>query len=212
MRLNKIFCLISSGLVLFSCVKHEVIPAPEHTVDLTYSFSGVVDNDTISLSADNLDYTCLPTQEKNLVSPPLLSSAIYYSRISSTLSTQSIQIGLGEIQWDRTSGDDPVLSTFNTFFTGVSNAFPSYNDNCSSGFKVIYTDELGSVYTSRADSSTYKDVKFSNIRQDSDATGDYSKFTSTFNCYVYYESGTLPLQGKDSLKIQMGRLKGYFKR
>ena len=104
------------------------------------------------------------------------------------------------------------LSSFNTFFTGVANAFPSYNDNCSSGFKVIYTDELGSVYTSRADSSTYKDVKFSNIRQDSDATGDYSKFTSTFNCYVYYESGTLPLQGKDSLKIQMGRLKGYFKR
>ena len=76
----------------------------------------------------------------------------------------------------------------------------------------LFTDELGSVYTSRADSSTYKDVKFSNIRQDSDATGDYSKFTSTFNCYVYYESGTLPLAGKDSLKIQMGRLKGYFKR
>ena len=213
MRLNRFFYLLFSGLILFSCIKHEVIPAPEHSVDLQYSFTATIDNDsTVSLSSDNFNYICLPTQEKNLVSPPQLSTAIYYSNISSNSSSESIQIGLGDIRWDQSTGEDPALSTFNSFFTSSTNAFPPYNDNCSPGFRVIYTDSLGSIYSSKADSTTFKSVKFSNIRQDSDATGDYSKFTCSFDCYVYYDSGTTPQAGKDSLKIQMGKFKGYFKR
>lgn len=212
MRFNYFFYVISSVVVLVSCIKHEVIPAPEHTVDLTYSFSGVIDNDSVKLSADNLDYICLPTQEKNLVSPPLLSSAIYYSNITSPLSSEGIKIGLGHISWDKSSGDDPSTSIFNTFFSSTQNTFPNYKDDCSSGFKVVYTDQNGVVYSSSETSVNYQDVKFSNIRQDSDGTGDYSKFSCTFNCYVYYESGPTPAPGKDSLKIQMGRLKGYFKK
>lgn len=212
MRFNYFFYVISSVVVLVSCIKHEVIPAPEHIVDLTYSFSGVIDNDSVKLSADNLDYICLPTQEKNLVSPPLLSSAIYYSNITSPLSSEGIKIGLGHISWDKSSGDDPSTSIFNTFFSSTQNTFPNYKDDCSSGFKVVYTDQNGVVYSSSETSVNYQDVKFSNIRQDSDGTGDYSKFSCTFNCYVYYESGPTPAPGKDSLKIQMGRLKGYFKK
>jgi len=213
MRLNKFFHLLFSGLILFSCTKHEVIPAPEYSINLDYSFTATIDNDpTVSFTSEDLEYNYQATQEKNLVNPPQLSSAIYYSNITSTSTSEAIQIGLGDIQWDQSTGEDPALSTFNTFFTSSSNAFPSFNDNCSPGFKVIYTDSLGSIYTSRADSTTFKSVKFSNIRQDTDATGDYSKFTCSFDCYVYYESGTTPQPGKDSLKIQMGKLKGYFKR
>ena len=212
MRFNYFFYFISSVAILVSCIKHEVIPAPEHTVDLSYSFTGVIENDTVTLSPDNLDYICLPTQEKNLVSPPQLSSAIYYSELSSPNTSETVKIGLGHIQWDKSIGDDPSLTTFNTFFSSTQNTFPNYKDDCSAGFKIIYTDQSGIVYSSSENSVNYQDVKFSNIRQDSDATGDYSKFSCTFNCYVYYESGPTPVQGRDSLKIQMGRLKGYFKK
>jgi hypothetical protein len=212
MRFNYYFYSFLSLLFLTSCIKHEVIPAPEHIVDLSYSFTGVINNEDVKLSSENLNYICIPTQEKNLVSPPQLSSAIYYNEISSSLSLESIKIGLGHLQWDQSTGDSPSLSIFNAFFTNTTNIFPQYKDNCSPGFKVFYTDKNGITYVSKETILEYKDVKFSNNKQDSDATGDYSKFTCTFNCYVYYESGPTPDLGRDSLKIQMGRLKGYFKK
>lgn len=210
-KLYFLFILIGS-YTINSCIKHEVIPAPTYSVDLSYSFSGVIDGQSIKFTADSVGYFCLPTQEKNLVSPPQLSSAIYYTTISSVLENASIKIGLGQISWDRTSGDDPSLDKFKSFFTSTGNAFPKYKDDCSSGFNVTYTDGNGSVYKSHENSINYQDVKFTNIKQDSDETGDYSKYSCTFNCYVYYDSGTPMTAGKDSLKIQMGKLKGWFKK
>ncbi|MGC6434403.1 MAG: hypothetical protein ACON4M_09440 [Crocinitomicaceae bacterium] len=212
MRKIYLFLFVISGLIINSCIKHEIIPAPEYTVDLTYSFAGVIDGQNVSLSPDSAAYICNPTQEKNLVSPPQLSSAIYYSTISSSSATAAMEIGLGKIDWDRSGGDDPALNDFNDFFIATANAFPSYKDFCDPGFRVVYTDENGAIYKSSENSTQYQDVKFTNIKQDSDATGDYSKFTCTFNCYVYYDSGTAMQTGKDSLKIQMGKFKGWFKK
>jgi len=212
MRPIPYFLCITLFAFLLGCVKHEIIPAPEHEVELAYSFKGVIDNDTIEMTSEFSNYRCNPTQEKNLVTPPLLSSAIYYSEISSDLVFRKIKIGLGQIQWNKSAGDDPGLEAYNAFFSSTSNMFPLYKDNLSSGFKVTYTDENNIVYESSENSSEYKDVKFTNISQDSDASGDYSKFSCTLNCYVYYVSGNTPENGRDSLKIQMGKIKGYFKK
>jgi len=212
MRKLYFILFVLTSITVVSCIKHEIIPAPEYTVDLSYSFSGIIDGTKVNFTADSVGYVCTPTQEKNLVSPPQLSSAIFYTTISSQTEIASIQIGLGQISWDRTNGDDPSVDAFKSFFTQTSNAFPNYNDNCSSGFRVTYTDDNGAIYKSSEISTNYQDIKFTNIKQDSDATGDYSKYTCTFNCYVYYDSGTPMVTGKDSLKIQMGKLKGWFKK
>lgn len=206
-----IFVLITLFTVI-SCVKHEIIPAPTPKVTLTSKFSGIVNGLPIELNEGVSGYSCIPTQDKNLLTSPNLSSAIFYSEIFSSTEKKAFRIGLGKAYWDASSSSEPGIDIFNEFFTKPSNVLPTYKDDCSLGFNVRYTDQNGTVYSSRDTSTQFQNVKFTNISQESDATGDYSKFICTFNCYVYYLSGPNPAIGLDSVKIQNGQLKGWFKK
>jgi len=197
---------------ILSCVKHEVIPAPIPTVILSAKFTATINGISTVFEDGVLGYSCNPTQEKNLVTSPLLSTAIVYSKIGSTQATESIQIALGKINWDAAKSTELTLPSFNSFFKDPLNVLPKYKDDHSSGFSAKYIDKSGTIYTSRDTSSRYKSVKFSNITQESDATGDYSKFVCTFNCYVYYLSGPNPANNLDSIQIQNAQFKGWFKK
>ncbi len=212
MKFGKLLFFTLALSVLFSCVKHEVIPAPIPKVTLISKFTGTINGVSVEYNEGVDNYTCIPTQDKNLLTSPSLSSAIYYSEILSSTYKNAIRIGLGKVNWDAGTSSDPSLSVFNSFFTTSSNILPHYKDNCMPGFNVKYTDEVGTIYTSRDTSSQFQNIKFSNMIQESDPNGDYSKFLCTFNCYVYYASGPAPAVGLDSIQIQNGQFKGWFKK
>jgi hypothetical protein len=212
MKFKSLLIIVFTTLFILSCIKHEIIPAPTPTVELKSKFTGTINGVPKELVEGVSGYTCIPTQEKNLVNSPELSSVIFYSQITSSTATPAIKIGIGKLYWDTGVSSDPTVGDFNSFFTATSNILPPYKNDCSSGFNVEYIDENGTKYSSNENSVNFKDAKFTNITQESDASGDYSKFLCTFNCYVYYSSGPSPAPGLDSVRIQNGQLKGWFKK
>lgn len=212
MKFKYVVCVVLGILSFYSCIKHEIVPAPTTTIFLTSKFTGVLDGISTEFSDSKDGYTCVTSQDKNLLTTPVLSSAIFYSKIASTSVKSSIRIGLGKLYWDAGVSAEPTLTMFQDFFNSAENILPPFKDDCSSGFNVQYVDENGTVFTSRDTSSQFQNVKFTNIKQESDASGDYSKFVCTFNCYVYYSSGPPAANGVDSVKIQNGQLKGWFKK
>ncbi len=212
MKIKFITFTIITLFTVISCIKHEVIPAPTPKVTLTSKFSGIVNGIPVEINEGVSGYTCVPTQDKNLLTSPILSSAIFYAEMFSTSEKKAFRIGLGKAFWDASVSSEPSLDVFNEFFITPSNVLPTYKDDCAQGFNVRYTDASGTIYTSRDSSTQFQNVKFTNISQESDPTGDYSKFICTFNCYVYYSSGPNPPVGLDSIKIQNGQLKGWFKK
>lgn len=199
-----ILILGTIGLVLSSCIKHEVIPAPVPMVDLTAHFYGVVDGAEIELTENVLGYVNTSEKAKIILPPPSFSSAVYYSQMSSAEVATSIKVGLGSMNWDASIAPDPPLSTFNGFF--LANDNPTYSDNGMAGFEVIFRDGWGSEWTSSETSMNVQNVEFTGIIQESDSTGDYSLFTCYFDCYAYN------VTMDDSIKIEDAVYQGWFKR
>ena len=204
----KVAALFSVGLLLGSCIEHEVIPAPVPTVDLKCSFAGTINGTGVEWTQNVQGYNCFTDKTKYLVSSPQLSSAVYYSEMSSSQTLVSIKVGMGSVMWDAGSVADPTLPIFNGFF--LSNLTPNYSNGSSNGIEVQYRDALGKIWTSKDNSVNFQNAIFSNIKQESDATGDYNMYTLNFECYVYhYDIG---LDELDSLRIQNAVLKAWFKR
>lgn len=205
---NTIAILMLGGILLPSCIKHEIIPAPEPVVDLKCSFSGVINGSDVQLTQNVNGYNTTPTKEKIILPSPQLSSANYYAQMNSGTATPYVKIGLGSIQWDASSIADPTLSQFNSFFTASTT--PAFSDNASNGFKFEYRDGTGKIWSTKQTSPNSQNVTFSNIKQESDASGDYSKFTCVFNGYVYYQDQVTMLW--DSMYVANGTYKAWFKR
>lgn len=208
MKTSVILSTTIIALILFSCIKHEVIPAPTPKVVLKSQFKGYIDgSSTLTEFNEGINgYTCITNNDVFLQ-----TTAVYYSSISSTTNpttSPSIRIGLGTLSWS--GAVSPTKDQFNAFF--ATNVLPPYKTDASNGFEIQYVTELGAIYTSSETSTNFQDKTFSNITQESDDTGDYSKFTCNFNCYVYWTGGTPALANKDSLKIQNGVFKGWFKK
>ena len=100
------------------------------------------------------------------------------------------------------------IAAFNDFHANALS--PVYTTGAASGFEVTYRDGLGNVWVSQQGSPNPQVVLFSNIKQESDATGDYSKFQCNFSCYVYRQEPITLVW--DSLPIQNAIFKGWFKR
>jgi hypothetical protein len=78
------------------------------------------------------------------------------------------------------------------------------------GFEVTYTDNTSRVWLSKENNPVPQSVTFTNIKQQSDGSGDYSFFDCNFSCYVYSLNPQTNLV--DSLPIQNGKYHGWFKR
>lgn len=206
MKLKPILSILVATLMILSCVKHEIIPAPIPTVVLKSKFTGTVDGIAENFSEGVNGYTCTPANITNNSGSSI--SETFYSNIASTTTattTPSVKIGLGVL----TTAATPTTAEFNAFCN--SNTSPVYKLNSNGGFEVQYTTASQAVYKSD-DTKPSQTVSFSSIVQETDASGDYSKFVCNFSCYVYWVSGTPAPAGKDSIQIQNGVFKGWFKK
>jgi hypothetical protein len=176
--------LIGFGFVLTSCIKHEVIPAPTPTADLDAHFSGTINNTYTEFTENVLGYENTSYKVKVIQPPGGNSTAVYYSEMQSSSQTQSIAIGLGSINFDSGVASDPPLALFEPFFP--ANDSPNYSNDGASGFEVVYQDATNRQWKSNQ-VSTYLGTtsEFTGVELESDATGDYSKFICTFDCYMY---------------------------
>lgn len=214
--MKKVIALFAFGSVfLAGCPKHEIIPAPTPKVELEASFIGIVNGSQLELTKNVDGYYLDASSFKYIAPSPTPSKAIYTANMASSNGLVSIRVGLGSISFDGSASSDPSLSVFNSFFTSTTT--PVYSLGAVNGFEVVYRDGSGRVWTSDPAQSG-QDVVFTGIVQESDAAGDYSKFTCTFNCNVYRKEPDLstPNDPNDSithtLPIQNGVLKGWFKR
>lgn len=191
-----------------SCIKHEVIPAPLPMVELSCHFNGIINGSNIELTENVSGYYCETSEAKILLPSPNLSSASYFSEMLSSLNPLSVKIALGSALWDAATAIDPSVSTYNAFH--ASNLTPNFSSAGGAGFEFYFRDGTGVTWTSNPSSVNFQDVVFSNIIQESDTSGDYSKFKCNFDCYVYHtDAVTLVL---DSLQVQSAQYEAWFKR
>lgn len=204
-----------TGLIFSGCIKHEVIPAPQPEVDLYAHFVGTINATDFEFTENVLGYANTSEKTKVIVPPPSFSEAVYFSQMASAEVAPSIKIGLGSVLWDAAQESDPTLSLFNNFFQVNDN--PNYSDNGTAGFEVTYRDQTNRVWKSSQMSVNQQNVQFTGVRQESDATGDYSLFICNFDCYVYslHPDSLLlvpPVAHLDSIKIENATYQGWFKR
>jgi hypothetical protein len=200
--------ILFAAVGLSSCIDHEVIPAPIPMVELDCHFQGTINGTNVEFTENVLGYYCNAEKAKILLPPPNYSSAVYYSEILSAQTPVSIKVGLGSVMWDASTTSDPTLTLFNNFH--INNTLPVFSNSGTTGFEVTYRDGLGKTWVSDENSVNYQDVIFSNIVQESDSSGDYSKFVCDFDCYVYRINDVTLLL--DSLRIQAAEFEGWFKR
>lgn len=189
------FLFLFGSVFLAGCPEHEIIPAPTPEVDLEAHFTGKINGTDTELTQNVDGYFLEATKAKIILPSPNPSSAVYYAEFKTDQSLVSIRLGLGSIQWDASLAGDPALTQFNDFFNATLT--PSYSTAAATGFEVVYRDGFGNVWTSK-EADPPQNVLFSNIIQESDGSGDYSKFTCAFDCTMYRTVGpdtfTLPIQ------------------
>lgn len=202
--------LVGLGLMILAlagCIKHEVIPAPIFTADLSCSFNGSIGGATIQYTEHVNGYTGTPriTTQQDVTQ----NTAQYLFGMESPQVSSYIRIGLGSIAWSIASGNSvPSLVDFDAFFN--TNDLPAYSDDAMNGFSVTYHHSNGNDYKSRENSPNAQNVIFTNISQESDSQGDYSKFICSFDCYLYYTDQIT--MDTDSIHMTNAVYKGWFKR
>lgn len=214
--MKKVIALFVFGSVfLAGCPKHEIIPAPTPKVELESHFVGTINGSQVELTQNVDGYYLDATKTKIIQASPTPSTATYYANMKSSNGLVSIRVGLGVIQFDGGASSDPSLTAFNSFFS--STTAPAYSDLAAAGFEVVYRDGSGNIWTSDEASAIPQNVAFTGIVQESDGSGDYSKFTCTFDCVVYRDTPDLTTPDPNdmitlSLPITNAVLKGWFKR
>jgi hypothetical protein len=205
--MKKIAYLFLFGSVfLAGCPKHEIIPAPVPKVELSAHFTGVINGSNTELTEGVQGFFLEATKTKIILPSPNLSSAVYFADFKTDQSLVSLKVTLGSIFWDASLSSDPSLSQFNEFFTMPASLVPAYSAGAANGFEVIYRDGFGNIWkSSSTDPGT---VTFSDITQESDASGDYSKFTCQFDCVLYRTVG----MNTYTLAIEDAVCTGWFKR
>lgn len=224
----KLKTILASTLVLSAiagCVKHEIIPAPEPKVELVCHFTGDINGTDVELT-QNVSGYYLETNKSKLVPPSGLSEAVYYSEIKSGQSLTAVKLNIGKVKWDATISSDPTATIFNGFMSAAT--APAYTTGATltgtgtAGFEVSYRDGNGVVWLSKDVDNATNTIEFTNIVQESDKTGDYSKFVAKFNCKVYHTFMTVTpsvpptpadtTYNEESRDITDGVFKGWYKR
>ncbi|MDX2360830.1 MAG: hypothetical protein QNK23_08495 [Crocinitomicaceae bacterium] len=194
-------------VLLTSCEKDEVepttptVPVPVPVVDLNAHFFGTINGAQLELTQNVQGYYGAAWQDYIINLPN--GEATYSFNMQSGEFLTAIEISHGSITWDASGGNNtPSLSAFNEFHS--IDTLPSYTTGGINGFEISFIDFSGNVWQSNDMSPSFQTVKFSNVLQESDATGDYSKFLCEFTCYVY-NTGL-----NDSLLIENASLQGWF--
>jgi len=215
--MKKTILLLALGsFLLTGCPKHEIIPAPTPHVELEADFLGTINGTPVELHQNVNGYYNDALKTKIILPSPTPSSAVYSADMKSSSSLVSIKIKLGSVYFDAAVAQDPSLQVWKDFFLANDDPDdPNYAAGGNDGFELVYRDGTGAVWTS--DEAIPGTVKFTNVVQESDESGDYVKFTCTFDCNVYRDvpDDTTPDPNDFitiSLPIQDAVFVGYFKR
>jgi len=203
------FVFLFGSLFLAGCPDHDVIPSPTPHVELESHFEGVIDGVDKEFTENVSGYYLDATKSMLILSAPDTSKAVYSAEMKSGSANTAIRISVGSICWDASDSPEPTKTMFNNFFVDPVNLSPAYSVGSANGFEVVYTDEAGGVWTSDVAGGN---AEFVGVTQGSDSTGDYSKFTCTFNCTV---KRTVMVSGSPvtySKQISNAVFKGWFKR
>jgi hypothetical protein len=206
MRFYKLLSVLLLTTVLFSCVDHEVIPPPKEEVELNSSFSAMLEGAEYELIQDVDGYYSAPTQAKEILPVPQLSTVTYFSAMKSDASDDFIQIGIGKLNFNADASIDPSVEQFSTFFN--SNTNPDYSLDAESGVEVVFRDGNGTVWRSYEDSGEPQNFTFSSLVQESDEEGDYMKFVANFSLELYDDL----VAPTDTILMENAVFEGYFKK
>ncbi len=200
------------GSLFVGCDKHEVIPAPIDIVDLKVHFEGNINGTFVEYTDDVDGFNGETSDAQYILTSPAPSTVSYYCDMTSNLINRSLKVGIGSIYWDAGAIEKPLVEDFNTFFSSLKDVTTiPYTTGAEDGFEVIYTDNFNNIWTSKENSVNPQSVLFTSIENDSDNTGDYSKFRVEFSCYLYRTVTQIPLE-IDSIRIDNGVFDGWFKR
>tara|TARA_B100000524_G_scaffold174402_2_gene89550 strand:- start:9585 stop:10217 length:633 start_codon:yes stop_codon:yes gene_type:complete len=210
MRMLKPFTLLLFvGLIFSSCIEHEVIPAPETTVDLNAAFIGFVNGTQVEFTQNVNGYGAVAINAEDINPSPTPSHMTYGSKIKSIYNDQAIRVKFGTLDWDVSQNSYPTVSMFNDWLNTWSNTPVSFSDQGLSGMEIEYTDNLGVSWVSR-ESDLGQTGTFVIKKQESDNTGDYSLFECTFSCLVWRINPQTNLD--ESLNIENGKITSWFKK
>ncbi|MDX1651022.1 MAG: hypothetical protein R3277_00910 [Brumimicrobium sp.] len=206
MNFSKSLIVLSGIFLLFSCVEHEVIPPPKPEVDLSCSFSALLEGNQYELIQDVNGYYCNATQAKEILPTPQPSKITYYSEIKSDTQLDFVQIGIGKLAFNADNSIDPSVEQFSAFFN--SNTNPAFSAGAVAGVEIVFRDGSGNIWMTKEDSGEPQSFTFSSLVQESDEEGDYMKFTANFSASLYDDL----TQPTDTIVIENAVFKGYFKR
>lgn len=224
MKIKNLILSSFIGLALFSCVKHEIIPAPENRVDLKFHFQGYL-RGTFMEFTQNVDGFDLETNKTKQIIPNALSRAVYYSMLKSSQKNISLKLLVGEALWDGLATNDPDINSFSNMFTNYTT--PKFNPGAykvagidSSAFDVEYKDVNGNIW--KGDPAFPANLEFTYLSQESDKTGDYMKYIAKMDLtlhrkwwtYNYDNLGAVidSVENYDYWTLENGVLQGWFKR
>jgi hypothetical protein len=208
----KLYVFVTLTLLLFqvtSCIKHEVVPAPDPKVKLQSAFIGEINGTEFSFNENLEGYSGSSFVSQSFqVPPPDSSFNIYSFLISSESSTKAIQLNMGNVKWSSAITEAPTLERFNSYFN--ESLMPSFQLMGNGGVEIVYTDDNGLKWCSKPTDGFPKNMLFQVKEQASDACGDYSKFTCRFDCQLYYMNEVN--MDEDTLVLSEAQLQGWFKR
>jgi hypothetical protein len=209
-KLTALFAVVLVGIA--GCNKREIIPAPTVEIELESSFIGKIGGSTIEFTQNVGGYSGSSAPDL-IIDAGAIDKAVYNATMSSNNDSRSITVGHGSLFFDSNASSVPGKAEFNAFFSNSTNLQPDFSLNGTAGFRVKFRDASGRVWASNENGSyPLENVVYTNVRQESDNTGDYSSFRVDFATYVYrnWSDGTNTYV--DSLLITDAVYKGWYKR
>jgi hypothetical protein len=179
---NLMLILISGG-VLFSCIKHEVIPPPLPQVDLSASFVADTNGVQIGYVKGVNGFYVQATNYREILSSPQPSNIKYFSAIQSTNLTDMFKVSIGRDLWDAANGPFPPVSQFKVFFESMTNV--AFSDDADAGVVLEWRDSNNQLWKTSQSSANPQSFVFTSRVQESDEEGDYVRFTAIFSATFY---------------------------
>ena len=203
--------LLFAGLLFSACIDHEVIPAPENTVDLNSAFVGYVNGTQVEFTQNVDGYGAIAMNAEDINPSPTPSHMTYGSKIRTNKVnySQAIRVNFGTLDWDFAQNSYPTVSMFNDWLNVWANTPVSFSDQGLNGIEIEYTDNNGVSWVSR-ESDPGQTATFVIKKQESDNTGDYSLFECTFSCLVWRINPQTNLD--ESVNIENGKITSWFKK
>lgn len=188
---------------LFSCIKHVVIPPPLPMVELNASFLADTNGTQISYIKGINGFDIKATNYREILSPPQQSNITYFCSMESINLIESFKVSIGRDFWSSANGAFPPVNQFRVFFESLTNV--PFSDNANAGVVLEWRDANNQFWKTQANSPFPQTFQFVNVKQESDETGDYLKFTAVFSATFFSPDGS------QQRTLNNGLFVGYFK-